>query len=136
MLNHKNLIRSAIGLITAGVPAVPAIAAAGSVTPIITSHSVAPDTLNPDTQCEFTLSGSWDEARAKGPSVNVQLWESVDGSSLVGVGGHERIADTGDDSFLRCYREPGTYSYEFRITKGPTHVIGRGTADIVCPPAS
>ena len=136
MFNRKMLIRSAIGLITAGVLAVPAIAAAGSVTPVFVSHSVAPDAVNPDTQCEFTLNGTWNKTQTQGPSVNVQLWESVNGGPLSRVGGHERITDAGIDSFLPARREPGTYSYEIRITKGPKHVIASGSSrDIVCAPS-
>lgn len=132
MLNRKTLIRSAVGLIMAGVLAVPAIAAAATVAPV----GVTPTVTRAGAGCDIALAGTWNEADTRGPTVTVQLWRSTDGAPATKIGFHERITDNGSDSFPSRFHAPGTHSFEFRITKGPKHVIGIGTVDIVCPPAS
>ena len=130
MLNRKMLIRTAIGLVAAGALAVPSLVSAASVVPIAVSHDSTTPSVNTAgaTTCDFLLSGSWDADATKGPSVNVQLWESVDGGAFSQVGNHLRIGDGGGDAFMPRYRDPGsTHDYEIRITKGPKHVVGFGS---------
>ena len=65
-----------------------------------------------------------------GRSVNVQLFQSVDGEPFQQVGLHQRTEDDGSDSFLRRNIDPErSYVFEVRLTKGPNRLVGIGSTD-------
>ncbi len=131
MLKRKTLIRVAFGVVAAAVLAVPSlVSAAPSMAPVSIAHTV--DTSNGN--CTITLDGAWNETITKGPKLNVQLFESKDGAAPVLIGFHQRVADDGSDIFARSNRVEGEYTYEFRLTKGPKHMIGTGSTTVSCAP--
>ena len=132
MSNRGMLIRAVVGLVVAGAVAVPTlVSAAPPPAAVDVTHVLATS----GGQCEITLTAAWNPTEINGQSVNVQLWQSVDGGEPTQVGVHERAQDDGSDSFIRRFLAPGTYEYEFRLTKGPKRLVGSGFSEaIVCAP--
>lgn len=108
-------------------------AEAGKPNPVVTL-TAAPSTATSSIAggCSWTFVATWDANETTGPKVSYQFVELLgDGRVLIRGFGYG-IPDTGEQLLEVRDSTAGDHTFEFRLQKGPKHVIATGSAPVNC----
>ncbi len=108
-------------------------AEAGKPNPVV-ALTAAPSTVTSSVVdgCSWTFVATWDASETTGPKVSYQFVEILNDGRVLIRGFGYGIPDTGERVIRVRDAAAGPHTFEFRLQKGPKHVIATGSALVNC----
>ena len=108
-------------------------AEAGKPNPVVTLAEVSSTASSSVAGgCSWTFVATWDANETTGPKVSYQFVELLDGDLVMIRGFGYGIPGNGEQIVEVRNGTEGDYTFEFRLQKGPKHVIATDSIDVTC----
>ena len=127
-------ILSLLGAALALFAAITTPAEAGKPNPTVTLDFVGPSTTTSAVGgCAWDFMATWDETQTTGPKIRYTFVELLSNGNTMVVGFGNGIPDVGERLVQAFNVSEGSHTYEFRLQKGPKHVVAAGAITMDCP---
>ena len=108
-------------------------AEAGKPNPVVTLAEVSSTASSSVAGgCSWTFVATWDANETTGPKVSYQFVELLDGGLVMIRGFGYGVPDEGQRTVEVQNGAPGPHTFEFRLQKGPKHVIATDSIVVTC----
>ena len=108
-------------------------AEAGKPNPIVTLTNLSSTATSPVAGgCSWTFVATWDASETTGPKVSYQFVELLEDGRVLIRGFGYGVPDNGEQLLNVRDGTAGEHVFEFRLQKGPKHVIARDSVPVSC----